>query len=323
MSTPNMNLNLPKESADNDIWGTKLNTALSTVDAHDHTTDSGVKISVSSIDFNADIELGGYATNNTNTASLKNNSTAQTTLNDTRSLQVINGDLYYVNGAQVAIKITDGNNIVVPANPDVPAGTIFQFAGIAAPSGYLVADGTSVPIASFPALFAAIGYAYGGAGANFNLPDYRGRTSIGEGTYTDPVSGSVTRTLAQNLGAEKHLLTYLEGGVGSHIHFTGSGNTSTNGNHQHALFTSTLSDTVLVFGGDTSNVSIGTYLVLGANTDYRLTRSSFSSVETALSFDSGNHSHSWSGTDTGASANATDSHNNMQPSLILNFIIKT
>jgi microcystin-dependent protein len=36
-------------------------------------------------------------------------------------------------------------------------------------------DGRSLPTASYPDLFAALSYSYGGSGANFSLPDFRGR----------------------------------------------------------------------------------------------------------------------------------------------------
>jgi len=41
-------------------------------------------------------------------------------------------------------------------------------------AGWLECDGTSYPVAAYPSLFNEIGYAWGGAGANFNVPDFRG-----------------------------------------------------------------------------------------------------------------------------------------------------
>ena len=59
--------------------------------------------------------------------------------------------------------------------PQLPAGAMIDFAGTSAPAGWLMCDGKSLPTATYPALFAAIGYSFGGSGANFNVPDYRGR----------------------------------------------------------------------------------------------------------------------------------------------------
>lgn len=57
-----------------------------------------------------------------------------------------------------------------------PAGAILPFGGTAAPTGYLLCDGSSKLRADYPALYAAIGTAFGTAdGTHFNLPDFRGR----------------------------------------------------------------------------------------------------------------------------------------------------
>jgi len=73
------------------------------------------------------------------------------------------------------------------------------------PQNFLECDGQSVNVVTFAKLFAIIGYQYGGAGANFNLPDLRGefvrgydhgagidadsaaRTDRGDGTTGDEI----------------------------------------------------------------------------------------------------------------------------------------
>ncbi len=57
---------------------------------------------------------------------------------------------------------------------DNPAGTVNYFANATAPNGYLICNGQSVLSITYPELFTAIGYLYGGSGATFNLPDLRG-----------------------------------------------------------------------------------------------------------------------------------------------------
>jgi len=79
-----------------------------------------------------------------------------------------------------------------------PAGAVLPYAGSSTPSGYHLCDGASIAVASFPALFAAIGYTYGGGGANFNVPDLRGRTVIGAGAGP----GLTNRVLAAQGGQE-------------------------------------------------------------------------------------------------------------------------
>lgn len=93
----------------------------------------------------------------------------------------------------------------------VPIGTIIDFAGPNNPTGYLNCDGATVSRTTYAALFAAIGTTWGsGDGSTtFNLPDLRGRTSIGAGVG----SGLTSRTLGtQNIGEESHKLTSSESG---------------------------------------------------------------------------------------------------------------
>src|ERR1035437_8428703 len=69
-----------------------------------------------------------------------------------------------------------------------PAGTIQHFANATAPHGYLECNGQSVSTTTYPELFAAIGYLYGGSGAAFNVPDLRGQfvRSYDDGRNVDP-----------------------------------------------------------------------------------------------------------------------------------------
>ncbi len=79
---------------------------------------------------------------------------------------------------------------------NVPVGAIMHWP-LSPPSlgvEWLVCDGASYPTASYPNLFAYLGYAYGGAGANFNVPDYRGQFLRGQdqGAGVDPDAGART-----------------------------------------------------------------------------------------------------------------------------------
>ena len=61
-------------------------------------------------------------------------------------------------------------------------GTIKKHAGPGTPSGWLRCNGDPYSTGLYPGLFAVIGYTYGGSGATFNVPDFRGRHPVGVGT---------------------------------------------------------------------------------------------------------------------------------------------
>lgn len=94
----------------------------------------------------------------------------------------------------------------------VPTGTMLDFAGEAAPAGYLLRDGKSYPTAEYNRLFKVIGYKYGGSGANFNVPDSRGRVIVGAGSGP----GLTVRTIAAKEGAEAIALS--TGQLAAHTH---------------------------------------------------------------------------------------------------------
>ena len=81
-----------------------------------------------------------------------------------------------------------------------------DFAGPTPPLGWLDCDGSSYLKSQYPNLFAAIGYTWGGSGANFNVPNMQSRVSIGSGTG----GGLSTRVLGQFVGEESHILQIAE-----------------------------------------------------------------------------------------------------------------
>lgn len=96
----------------------------------------------------------------------------------------------------------------------VPPGATMTFAGSTIPTGWLECDGSAVSRTTYADLFSAIGTTWGaGDGSTtFNLPDKRGRVSIGAGTG----SGLTARTLGNTGGFETHTLTTTE--MPSHTH---------------------------------------------------------------------------------------------------------
>lgn len=83
--------------------------------------------------------------------------------NATHAVSADNGGVTSVNGATGAVVIQS-----------VPAGAVAHFAMNTAPTGWLKANGASLSTTTYAALFAVIGYTFGGSGASFSLPDLRG-----------------------------------------------------------------------------------------------------------------------------------------------------
>lgn len=94
-----------------------------------------------------------------------------------------------------------------------PVGEIKDYGGGTVPANYLLCDGTSYPTATYPALFAVIGYTFGGAGANFNVPNTHRRTLVGSGGTG---SGTLGNAVGAVGGEENHTLTLGE--LASHGH---------------------------------------------------------------------------------------------------------
>jgi microcystin-dependent protein len=74
----------------------------------------------------------------------------------------------------------------------VNTGIVVPWGSASVPSGFLECNGQSVSTSTYAALFAVVGYTYGGAGASFNVPDLQDRTVVNK---------SNTKTLAQTGGA--------------------------------------------------------------------------------------------------------------------------
>lgn len=91
-----------------------------------------------------------------------------------------------------------------------PPGVVLPFAGSSPPEGWLLCQGQPLNTTTYAALFAAIGYTYGGFGANFNLPDTRGIFLRGIGTQTiGSISYSTTLGSKQNDQMQGHNHEYV------------------------------------------------------------------------------------------------------------------
>jgi microcystin-dependent protein len=166
----------------------------------------------------------------------------------------------------------------------VNTGIVVPWGSASIPSGFLLCDGTSYATASYAALFAVIAYTYGGSGANFNVPDLRDRTIAG-------VSAANSKSLAQTVGANT---------------VTPTGNVD--GNAASTTLATTQIPSHSHNGGAMGGIHIGF-----PNTP----TNAATAMGTGSTGGGQGHTHSLSATFTGSSTSV------LQPTLVLNYIIKT
>lgn len=123
----------------------------------------------------------------------------------------------------------DAGNVRGPVGA-LPSGAMMQFAGSAAPTGWLLCDGTAVSRTTYADLFAVVGTTYGvGDGSTtFNVPDTRDRLPMGK---------SGTKALGSTGGAATKVLT--TGNLPAHTHAIDHNHASVSLTVRHAANTET------------------------------------------------------------------------------------
>lgn len=202
----------------------------------------------------------------------------------------------------------------------IPAGTIWETIAAVAPNGWALLDGTTIVNGQtlYPDLWAVIPASWK-SGANILLVDGRGRTTIGSGTGT----GLTARTLgASFIGAETHTLSDLESGIKNHSHGM-AGHTHTI-NHDHAA-----SDVIVpgTLGGTDKKLASdfiggGALSVATPNTTAGLSVIGSYAYVDLPNFAGSSGGPSSANTDLSGAFSASNPHNNMQPSFVVNRMIK-
>jgi microcystin-dependent protein len=155
----------------------------------------------------------------------------------------------------------------------IPPGSIIQFGGSSAPTGYVLCDGSEYDkVGQYAALFAAIGGQYGQTTTKFRVPDLKGRVAVGRDT-----SQAEFDVLGESGGAKTHTLSL--GQMPSHTHKIPAYTSNNDGAGMYGLVPG---------GGSFGN---------------RVLVSSEFSIATN-------------------GAGSTQAHNNLQPYIVLNYIIK-
>jgi microcystin-dependent protein len=168
----------------------------------------------------------------------------------------------------------------IPPYSMVPVGNVSAFAGVTAPVGYFLCDGSAYSRTLYSNLFNVIGTIYGvGDGlSTFNVPNLKGRFPVG-------LDASQTEfdVLAETGGAKTHTLTVSEMPSHTHTH-----NAMTGGQGQRGLCIADGTNTVTALDSSLGELNVGT-------------------TPSALMINN-----------TGGS----QAHNNLQPYIVMNYIIK-
>jgi microcystin-dependent protein len=221
---------------------------------------------------------------------------------------------FRVTGMADGINATDAATKQQAEASGVPIGGVVEFAGAVAPVGWLLCYGQAISRVTFAALFTAIGTAHGsGDGSTtFNIPDYRGRVGAGKDNMGGSAANRMTAatvngaTLGAAGGTETHVLTAAQ--LAAHTHGPGTLVANTAGAHTHTMNMTTSGDDnpgggnsrISTSGGDSGFVSVATFIAANSN---------------------GDHTHTLGGATAAAGTDAA--HLNVQPTIIMNKIIRT
>lgn len=209
----------------------------------------------------------------------------------------------------------------------VPAGAMTAYAAAAAPTGWLLCDGTAVSRTSYAALFAAIStnYGTGDGSTTFNVPDLKGKVPVGLDSAQTEFDA-----LAETGGAKTHALTSGETGAHSHTgpshSHTGPSHVHPGPSHLHLLVSDSDASTTL-----TSSNQIGDVRDAGSDYSYGLdsggtsgsaAKGRSSSAGTGNTDAGGTGATGTDGTGATGSTGSGTAHQNLQPYVTVNWIIK-
>ena len=201
------------------------------------------------------------------------------------------------------------------ADASSPAGIVTPFAGSSAPTGWLLCFGQAVSRTTYATLFTAISTTYGtGDGSTtFNLPDLRGRVIAGIDNMggTDAGRLDVANTAGTTTGSQ--YVTLSSANLPTHTHTI---------NHDHAAFTSgddSPDHSHLEYYGNWVNAGVfGSQVGVWAGTKYTQAWTSGANTRHTHTIDVPNFTGS-----SGDGGFANTAVNNMQPTMVMNYIIKT
>jgi len=251
-------------------------------------------------------------------------------------------EIGYVDGVTSAIQ-TQLNTLTTNLAAAVPAGVITQFGGSSAPTGWVLCDGTAYSrTVTYNNLFTAIGTTYGtGDGSTtFNVPNLKGRVPVGQDTTANTTYTISNKALTSNVAtlttSAAHDLI-----IGNSVTVSGVDATF-NGTYTVTGTTSTTFTYAKTATNVTSTSSSGS--VIAAGEFDTLGETGGAKKHTLVTGEIPAHTHPGQvvfGIDqaTGSggiddttigntqpntgSAGGSGAHNNLQPYIVVNYIIKT
>lgn len=179
----------------------------------------------------------------------------------------------------------------------VPAGTISPYVGSSSPTGWLLCDGSTVAGGQtlYPNLWAVLPAAFK-SGSSIVLPNLKGRTVVGFDS-----SQAEFDAIGETGGAKTHTLTQAEMPVHNH------------GQDAHNHY--------LQLGGGIGNSTAGRFLY----GDWNAGGSSTAHIVNTKVYDAAawsNESYTTNATPAIHNAGSGSAHNNLQPYVVFNYIIK-
>lgn len=181
-----------------------------------------------------------------------------------------------------------------------PTGVVNAYAGSVAPTGWLLCDGTAVSRSTYSALFALVGttYGVGDGSATFNLPNLKGRMPIGR-----DAAQAEFDVLGETGGSKTSTAPHTHNIDHNHAAFTITG-----GGHGHTFQNADNSPFNVINAADAAGLLITSYTPTGVGGD-------------------GSHSHTVDvpalGTTASGPSSTEAASGNLQPYLVVNYIIKT
>lgn len=178
----------------------------------------------------------------------------------------------------------------MPVDPYI--GDVSIFAGNFAPRGWAFCDGQLLAISSNSALFSLLGTTYGGDGrTTFALPDLRGRAPIHAGHGP----GLSDYRIGEKAGQERHTLSSLE--MPSHNHVATAASKLFGQNNP----------------GDDDSLGAGVSIASGSSSGSEIFSSEAPNTEM--------NTNSVQTTTTILNQGGSLPHNNMQPFIVINYVI--